>query len=104
MDDGGGDSCVGAAARGFDGFLVAGAAAVFSAPCPAERAGEFAGGDEEGRFAGGSADMMLTAGVEAELGNSALVGRPVGNEGGNPEVRAATGLVVVAAGAFQEVA
>ena len=32
---------------------------------------------------GGSAVMMLTAGVEAAVGNSALVGLPVGMDDGN---------------------
>jgi hypothetical protein len=47
----------------------------------------------------GSGDMMLTAGVLAALGNSALVGRPVGIDGGSiaiGELAAATG------GAFQD--
>ena len=54
------------------------------------------------RGAGGVADepgsgvMMLTAGVEAAVGNSALVGLPVGIEGES----AATGAV--AAGAFHD--
>ena len=30
--------------------------------------------------------MMLTAGVEAEVGNSALVGLPVGIDGGIPAI------------------
>ena len=48
----------------------------------------------------GSAVMMLTGGVEAALGNSALVGLPVGT----PGMSAATGGTAVttgAAGAFQ---
>jgi len=47
----------------------------------------------------GSGDMMLTAGVLAALGNSALVGRPVGSDAGSiaiGELTAATG------GAFQD--
>ena len=48
----------------------------------------------------GSGVMMLTAGVEAALGNSALVGRPVGT----PGIRAATGGIAGAVGgAFQPV-
>jgi hypothetical protein len=42
--------------------------------------------------------MMLTGGVEAALGNSALVGLPVGNDEGS----AATGPT--GAGAFHEAA
>ena len=34
-------------------------------------------------FVPGSGVMMLTGGVEAALGKSALVGRPVGNDGGS---------------------
>jgi hypothetical protein len=49
--------------------------------------------------AGGSAAMMLTGGVEAALGNSALVGRPVGT----PGIRAATGGTAGGTGAFQAV-
>lgn len=45
----------------------------------------------------GSAVMMLTGGVEAALGNSALVGLPVGS----PGTSAATGGTGGAAGAFQ---
>jgi hypothetical protein len=45
----------------------------------------------------GSGLMMLTAGVEAAVGNSALVGLPVGIDG----ARAATGAGA-AAGAFHE--
>ncbi len=48
----------------------------------------------------GSGVMMLTGGVEAALGNSALVGRPVGT----PGMRAATGGMAGTAGAaFQPV-
>jgi len=61
-DDAGGgdDACFGAAAAGWAGRCP------FGDPVP------------------GSAVMILTAGVEAELGNSALVGLPVGTDGGNP--------------------
>jgi hypothetical protein len=41
--------------------------------------------------------MMLTAGVEAALGKSALVGLPVGIDGGN----AASAAGAVACGMFQ---
>ena len=47
----------------------------------------------------GSGDMMLTGGVLAALGNSALVGRPVGSDAGSiaiGELTEATG------GAFQD--
>jgi len=46
----------------------------------------------------GSGDMMLTAGVLAALGNSALVGRPVGIEGGS----IAIGELAAKGGAFQD--
>lgn len=49
----------------------------------------------------GSGFMMLTAGVLAELGNSALVGLPVGAVGAKPaKVPAAADWAVWAAGAF----
>ena len=35
---------------------------------------------------GGSGVMMLTGGVEAEVGNSALVGLPVGSDGGSAAI------------------
>lgn len=60
--------------------------------------GVAAGGAGACDVVAGSGVMMLTAGVEAALGNSALVGRPVGT----PGIRAATGgLVATAGGAFQ---
>ena len=46
----------------------------------------------------GSGVMMLTAGVDAAVGNSALVGLPVGIDGG----RTATGPAAAAAGAFHD--
>jgi hypothetical protein len=45
----------------------------------------------------GSVVIMLTAGVEAALGNSALVGLPVGT----PGMSAATGAVAGVVDAFQ---
>jgi hypothetical protein len=45
----------------------------------------------------GSAVMMLTGGVEAALGNSALVGLPIGI----PGIRAVTGATAGAARVFQ---
>ena len=46
---------------------------------------------------GGSGDMMLTGGVEAEVGNSALVGLPVGNDGGSAAI-----MPAAACGVFQD--
>ena len=63
-----------------------------------------AGGDTAARGGDGAAAepgsgvMMLTAGVEAAVGNSALVGLPVGTDGAS----AATGAA--AAGAFHDAA
>ena len=51
----------------------------------------------EGVDVPGSGVMMLTGGVEAALGNSALVGLPVGT----PGTSAATGTLGVDGGAFQ---
>jgi hypothetical protein len=69
-------------------------------------AGDDAVGDAGGARGGdgaatvpGSGVMMLTAGVEAAVGNSALVGLPVGTDGET----AATGAAA-AAGAFQDAA
>ena len=45
--------------------------------------------------------MMLTGGVDAALGNSALVGLPVGIEGGSPASAALAGIGGSVAGAFQ---
>lgn len=65
----------------------------------AARAG---GGAAAAGFAG-SGVMMLTGGVFAELGNSALVGLPVGIDGGNAATRpAAEGAAPV--GALQDAA
>ena len=46
---------------------------------------------------GGSGVMMLTGGVDAEVGNSALVGLPVGTDGGSAAI-----MPVAACGAFQD--
>ena len=46
---------------------------------------------------GGSGDMMLTGGVEAAVGNSALVGLPVGNDGGSAAI-----MPAAACGVFQD--
>ena len=48
---------------------------------------------------GGSGVMMLTGGVEAELGNSALVGLPVGTDGGSAAITPAA-----ACGVFHDAA
>ena len=48
---------------------------------------------------GGSGVMMLTGGVEAELGNSALVGLPVGSDGGSAAI-----MPVAACGALHDAA
>ena len=48
---------------------------------------------------GGSGVMMLTGGVEAELGNSALVGLPVGTDAGSAAI-----MPVTACGAFHDAA
>lgn len=51
---------------------------------------------------GGSGVMMLTGGVDEALGNSALVGLPVGIDGGSPASAAFAGSAPGAvAGAFQ---
>ena len=44
---------------------------------------------------------MLTGGVDEALGNSALVGLPVGIDGGSPATAALAGNDCGAAGAFQ---
>ena len=61
-------------------------------------ADERAAADADGKL--GSGLMMLTAGVEAAVGNSALVGLPVGIDGAKP----ATGDTAAAAagGAFHD--
>ncbi len=48
---------------------------------------------------GGSGVMMLTGGVEAEVGNSALVGLPVGSDGGSAAI-----MPAAACGVFQDAA
>lgn len=83
------------------GFL---AAACAGGGAAAERgaagdAGAAAAGD--GGFgaapSSGSGVMMLTGGVDAEVGNSALVGLPVGADGGSAAI-----MPVAACGAFQD--
>src|SRR5262249_57376384 len=81
---------------GGEAGVVAGAAAAggcFAAPA-ADCDGRCAFADDP---VPGSGVMMLTAGVLAELGNSALVGLPVGPDGG----RAATGTEA-GGGAFHD--
>ena len=48
---------------------------------------------------GGSGVMMLTGGVDAAVGNSALVGLPVGTDGGSAAI-----MPVAACGAFHAAA
>jgi len=53
-------------------------------------------------FAGGSGVMMLTGGIDAEVGNSALVGLPVGTDA-SPDIAARPGAAAAAAaGAFHD--
>ncbi len=59
-----------------------------------------AAGGERGN--GGSGDMMLTGGVEAALGKSALVGLPVGTDGPSPATGAATGAAATGGGSFHD--
>src|SRR6185437_14167623 len=96
LDAAGGAIWTGAAAvRGFGaGFLAATAGR--GAGAFATAAGARAAAD-----AAGSGFMMLTGGVDAALGNSALVGRPVGIDVGKP----ASGPAIpagIGAGAFQD--
>jgi hypothetical protein len=89
------------AAFGADGFFAAGAAACAEAAAGARGAGEapaFAAG--AAWRVGGSGFMMLIGGVDEALGNSALVGLPVGIDGGSPASAAVAGNCDVA-GAFQ---
>ena len=96
-----------AAGGGVGGVAGAGVRAGFGADCFLAAAsvgrGDGVGAAAEGvgecdaDVVAGSAVMMLTGGVEAALGNSALVGLPVGR----PGTSAATGGTSGAAGAFQ---
>lgn len=107
---GGGASGTGAAgaraALGAGGFFAAGGAAG-AAACAEAAAGArgaavaFAAGAACRVVAVGSGFMMLTGGVDEALGNSALVGLPVGIEGGSPLSAAVAGIGGTAAGAFQ---
>ncbi|SPP94900.1 conserved protein of unknown function [Bradyrhizobium vignae] len=107
-DAGGGASGTGAAAGaraafGAGGFFAAGAAACAEVAAGARgAAAAFAAGVAWRVAAGdGSGFMMLTGGVDEALGNSALVGLPVGTDGGIPASAAVTGIAVAAAGVFQ---
>ena len=89
---------------GGGGFL---AAACVGAGGGAAAAGRGAAGnagagaaDDDGFGAapsGGSDVMMLTGGVDAEVGNSALVGLPVGTDAGSAAI-----MPVAACGAFHD--
>jgi hypothetical protein len=73
--------------------------AAFAADAGDDAVGDTGARGGDGAAAGpGSGVMMLTAGVEAAVGNSALVGLPVGTDGES----AATGAA--AAGAFHDAA
>jgi hypothetical protein len=74
-----------------------GAGAAVAAVCGFGAAGGF-GADAEL----GSGVMIFTAGVEAEVGNSALVGLPVGTDGGSPAIRPAAACVCAGTGAFHD--
>lgn len=82
-------------------FLAAATVGDADAAGRADGAGAFAGGvderDVDAVAAPGSGVMMLTGGVEAALGKSALVGLPVGA----PGTSAAIGGTAIAAGEFQ---
>ena len=84
------------------GFGAAGFFAAASDVAGAGRGGDVAAAGAVGRDADevvvvpGSGVMMLTGGVEAALGNSALVGLPVGT----PGTSAANGVAPGAVGAF----
>ena len=85
------------------GFLAAACACVGAGGAAAGRgaagaAGTAAADDGFGAApSGGSGVMMLTGGVEAEVGNSALVGLPVGNDGGSAAI-----MPAAACGVFQD--
>ena len=110
---GAGESWTGAVAARFGaggGFLAAagaGDAAAFGAAAAAGRDADVgapvpAGADRIAGALVGSAVMMLTGGVEAALGNSALVGLPVGIDGGSPATR--PGAAAACGGAFHDAA
>ena len=89
------------AAAGRDGFAAACFFAGTDAVAGVGRADGIGAFDAAARGAGavpGSGVMMLTGGVEAAVGNSALVGLPVGMVGAST----ATGAAAVVAGAFHD--
>ena len=111
---GGGASGTGAAvgaraAFGAGGGFFAAAGAAGAAACAEVAAGARGAGAAAAFAAGaagrvdavGSGFMMLTGGVDEALGNSALVGLPVGIDGGNPASAAVAGIASTFAGAFQ---
>ena len=75
-------------------FAAAGGAAAWAAAAAGERGADVAAA---AGWRAGSGVMMLTGGVDAALGKSALVGLPVGIDGG----RAATAPGIAATGVFQ---
>jgi hypothetical protein len=96
-DAGAGEAAAGTIATGAGALVARGGlgAAGFFAAATAGDAGAVGRGEVAGAFAAGLAERgvddvvavgsgvtMLTGGVEAALGNSALVGRPVGGDGG----------------------
>src|SRR3954466_11505505 len=89
------------AAFGAGGFCAAGAAACAEAAAGARGAAAAAFAVGDAWRVGGSGFMMLTGGVDEALGNSALVGLPVGIDGGSPATAALAGNDCGAAGAFQ---
>src|SRR4051794_19182672 len=89
------------AAFGAGGFFAAGAAACAEAAAGARGAAAAAFAVGGAWRVGGSGVMMLTGGVDEALGNSALVGLPVGIDGGSPASAAVAGNDCAAAGAFQ---
>ena len=106
MRDGFGADCFLAAASAAGAALEVGRGdsnAAFAAVAGDAAVGD-AGGDTAARGGDGapaepgSGVMMLTAGVEAAVGNSALVGLPVGTDGESAATGAAT------AGAFHDAA
>ena len=90
---GGGFLAAACACAGAGGGAAAGRGA-------AGAAGTAAAGDGFGAApSGGSGVMMLTGGVEAEVRNSALVGLPVGSDGGSAAI-----MPAATCGVFQDAA
>ena len=82
---------------GAGGFFAAGGGTEAWAEAAAGGFGVAAAVPDGAGRAGGSGAMILTAGVDAALGNSALVGLPVGTDGGSPAIAPGNGIP----GAFQ---